>query len=156
MKNPQYSILYFKENFTQHLEEIGTFLQEGKKVFWFGSQEEVEQLKKMYKPFASAFFLQAFTITEAEGVENFGPASIIDGAGIRQEWSQLFCWLEEKIPVFNAAQYRVEHAGGRFQYCGKGVGRNRKDYCYGGPYFISDAYGSGPEYVGDLHDHLYE
>ena len=111
MKKPQYSILYFKENFTQHLEEIGTFLQEGKKVFWFGSQEEVEQLKKMYKPFASAFFLQAFAITEVEEVENFGSASIIDGMGIGQEWSQLFCWLEEKIPAFNAAQYRVEHAG---------------------------------------------
>ena len=31
--------------------------------------------------------------------------------GIGQEWSQLFRWLEEKIPAFNAAQYRVEHAG---------------------------------------------
>ena len=42
MKTPQYSILYFKENFTQHLEEIGTLLQKGKKVVWFGSQEEVQ------------------------------------------------------------------------------------------------------------------
>lgn len=76
MKNPQYSILYFKENFAQHLEEIGTFLQEGKRYSGFGSQEKVEK---------------------------FGPTSIIDGAGIGQEWSQLFCWLEEKIPAFNAA-----------------------------------------------------
>lgn len=111
MKKPQYSILYFKENFIQHLEEIGILLQEGKKVFWFGSQEEAEQLKKMYKPFVSAFFLQAFAITEVEDVERFESVSIIDGAGIEQEESQLFLWLEEKIPVFNAAQYRVEHAG---------------------------------------------
>lgn len=111
MIKPQYSILYFKENFIQHLEEIGILLQEGKKVFWFGSQEEVEQLKKMYKPFVSAFFLQAFAITEVEDVERFESISIIDGAGIEQEESQLFLWLEEKIPAFNAAQYRVEHAG---------------------------------------------
>lgn len=111
MIKPQYSILYFKENFIQHLEEIGILLQEGKKVFWFGSQEEAEQLKKMYKPFVSAFFLQAFAITEVEDVERFKSVSIIDGAGIEQEWSQLFRWLEEKIPAFNAAQYRVEHAG---------------------------------------------
>ena len=63
MVKPQYSILYFKENFLQHREEVGRFLREGKKVFWFGSQEEVNQLKKMYEPFSKAFFLQAFSIT---------------------------------------------------------------------------------------------
>ena len=111
MVKPQYSILYFKENFLQHREEVGRFLREGKKVFWFGSQEEASQLKKMYEPFSKAFFLQAVSITNVEGEQDFDTVSIIDGVGIAQEQKQLVDWLEEKIPVFNAAQYRVEHAG---------------------------------------------
>lgn len=111
MVKPQYSILYFKENFLQHREEVGRFLREGKKVFWFGSQEEVNQLKKMYEPFSKAFFLQAFSITNVEGEQDFDTVSIVDGVGIAQEQKQLVDWLEEKIPAFNAAQYRVEHAG---------------------------------------------
>lgn len=111
MVKPQYSILYFKENFLQHREEVGRFLREGKKVFWFGSQEEASQLKKMYEPFSKAFFLQAFSITNVEGEQDFDTVSIIDGVGIAQEQKQLVDWLEEKIPAFNAAQYRVEHAG---------------------------------------------
>lgn len=111
MVKPQYSILYFKENFLQHREEVGRFLREGKKVFWFGSQEEASQLKKMYEPFSKAFFLQAFSITNVEGEQDFDTVSIIDGVGIAQEQKQLVDWLDEKIPVFNAAQYRVEHAG---------------------------------------------
>ena len=111
MAKPQYSILYFKENFLQHREEVGRFLREGKKVFWFGSQEEVNQLKKMYEPFSKAFFLQAFSITNVEGEQDFDTVSIVDGVGIAQEQKQLVDWLEEKIHAFNAAQYRVEHAG---------------------------------------------
>lgn len=111
MGKPQYSILYFKENFLQHREEVGRFLREGKKVFWFGSQEEANQLKKMYEPFSKAFFLQAFSITNVEGEQDFDTVSIVDGVGIAQEQKQLVDWLEEKIPAFNAAQYRVEHAG---------------------------------------------
>lgn len=111
MVKPQYSILYFKENFLQHREEVGRFLREGKKVFWFGSQEEANQLKKMYEPFSKAFFLQAFSITNVEGEQDFDTVSIVDGVGIAQEQKQLVDWLEEKIPAFNAAQYRVEHAG---------------------------------------------
>lgn len=80
-------------------------------MFWFGSQEEASQLKKMYEPFSKAFFLQAFSITNVEGEQDFDTVSIIDGVGIAQEQKQLVDWLEEKIPVFNAAQYRVEHAG---------------------------------------------
>ena len=67
--------------------------------------------EKMYEPFSKAFFLQAFSITNVEGEQDFDTVSIIDGVGIAQEQKQLVDWLEEKIPVFNAAQYRVEHAG---------------------------------------------
>lgn len=37
MKFPKYSILYFNHPLTQHQKELGQFLKEGKKVFWFGS-----------------------------------------------------------------------------------------------------------------------
>ncbi|MFR7841672.1 MAG: UvrD-helicase domain-containing protein [Gallintestinimicrobium sp.] len=74
-------------------------------------RREASQLKKMYEPFSKAFFLQAFSITNVEGEQDFDTVSIIDGVGIAQEQKQLVDWLEEKIPVFNAAQYRVEHAG---------------------------------------------
>lgn len=42
MISTKYSILYFKENFIQHCDQIGQFLSEGKKVFWFGAKWEVE------------------------------------------------------------------------------------------------------------------
>lgn len=78
-------------------------------MVWFtGGSKPAE---KMYEPFSKAFFLQAFSITNVEGEQDFDTVSIIDGVGIAQEQKQLVDWLEEKIPVFNAAQYRVEHAG---------------------------------------------
>lgn len=113
----KYSILYFKENFLQHCDQIGQFLSEGKKVFWFGAKWEVEQLKKQYKSFADVFFLQAFDISgllerdSLDGVKNFAPAVIRDGEGIGLEYRPLLDWLEENVPAFNVAQYRVEHSG---------------------------------------------
>lgn len=113
----KYSILYFKENFLQYCDQIGQFLSEGKKVFWFGAKWEVEQLKEQYKPFADAFFLQAFDISELlemdnlDSAKNFAPAIIRDGEGIGLEYRPLLDWLEENVPAFNVAQYRVEHSG---------------------------------------------
>lgn len=113
----KYSILYFKENFIQHCDQIGQFLSEGKKVFWFGAKWEVAQLKERYKPFADAFFLQAFDISELlemdnlDSAKNFAPAIICDGEGIGLEYRPLLDWLEENVPAFNVAQYRVEHSG---------------------------------------------
>lgn len=117
MISTKYSILYFKENFIQHCDQIGQFLSEGKKVFWFGAKWEVEQLKERYKPFADAFFLQAFDISELlemdnlDSAKNFAPAIIRDGEGIGLEYRPLLDWLEENVPAFNVAQYRVEHSG---------------------------------------------
>lgn len=117
MISTKYSILYFKENFIQHCDQIGQFLSEGKKVFWFGAKWEVEQLKEQYKPFADAFFLQAFDISELlemdnlDSAKNFAPAIIRDGEGIGLEYRPLLDWLEENVPAFNVAQYRVEHSG---------------------------------------------
>ena len=46
MKFPKYSILYFNHPLTQHQKELGQFLEEGKKVFWFGTESDVTNLKK--------------------------------------------------------------------------------------------------------------
>ncbi|MEQ2825053.1 ATP-dependent helicase [Brotaphodocola catenula] len=92
-------------------------MSEGKKVFWFGAKWEVAQLKERYKPFADAFFLQAFDISELlerdslDSAKNFAPAVIRDGEGIGLEYRPLLDWLEENVPAFNVAQYRVEHSG---------------------------------------------
>lgn len=122
----KYSILYFKENFIQYCDQIGQFLSEGKKVFWFGEKWEAAQLKERYKPFADAFFLQAFDISDISelsdrselseldnlnGAKNFAPAIIRDGEGIGLEYRPLLDWLEQNVPAFNVAQYRVEHSG---------------------------------------------
>lgn len=106
---PKYSILYFKENFDEHIQKIGALLNEGIKVFWFGSQDDVSQLKQTYKPFADAFFLQAFAIKDLDGESRLSHAIIVDGLRIEGECSALFNWIEEMVPAFNAAQYRVEH-----------------------------------------------
>lgn len=111
MNFPKYSILYFNHPLTQHQKELGQFLKEGKKVFWFGTESDVTYLKKAYKPFSDAFFLQAFIIPETDEAESFTPFTVIDGEGLNREYAQLFDWLEKAIPSFNTAQYRVEHAG---------------------------------------------
>ena len=106
---PKYSVLYFKENLMQRKNQIMQFLREGIKVFWFGTSEDVKWLKTEFKPFADAFFLQAFSVEGKEGDDPLPPAVIIDGVGIDGEYIRLFRWLEECIPAFNAAQYKVEH-----------------------------------------------
>ncbi len=108
---PKYSILYFKENIDSHYKDIEKFLQRGVKVFWFGNENEREILRSDFEPFAKAFFLQAFSLDEIEGNHQFGHQIIIDGEGIAKEAAKksLFDWLEENIPAFNVAQFKVEH-----------------------------------------------
>lgn len=86
MKFPKYSILYFNHPLTQHQKELGQFLKEGKKVFWFGTESDVTYLKKAYKPFSDAFFLQAFIIPETDEAESFTPFTVIDGEGLNREY----------------------------------------------------------------------
>ena len=106
---PKYSILYFKENLDSYQEKIGSQLRQGLKVFWFGTEEEVYRLKNEYKEFADAYFLQAFVIVNVDGANKLDSSLIGDGIGIETEHKKVFDWLENSIPQFNAAQYRVEH-----------------------------------------------
>ena len=106
---PKYSILYFKEDLRKHHENIKEYLNEGIKVFWFGSPEEERNLRAEFEAFAKNFFLQAFSILNINGVNALPTEIIIDGAGITEEKRRLFDWIEDRVQEFNAAQFRVEH-----------------------------------------------
>lgn len=106
---PRHSILYFKQSLSSYSKSIEHQLMEGVKVFWFGTNEEACQIKTEFKAFSDAYFLQTFDISEILGVAKFVPTIILDGEGIESEHARLFNWLEEEVPAFNAAQYRVEH-----------------------------------------------
>ena len=107
----RYSVLYFKGSIQNHIEEIGRYLNEGLKIFWFGNASDKTRLREKFAPFAKDFFLQTFDISAVNGVEDYDSQIIVDGKGIvdNREEKRLFDWMEENIPVFNAAQYRVEH-----------------------------------------------
>ena len=111
---PMYSILYYKQDLNNYLDTIGEYLQEGIKVFWFGTAQDVSRLKEAFYPFVSAFFLQVFNLEniaqEALDECESEPEIIIDGEGISTDYIMLYDWLEENVPEFNAAQFRVEHA----------------------------------------------
>ena len=108
---PKYSVLYFNENIDRHYKDIKEFLQGGVKVFWFGTANEREKLRTDFEPFAKAFFLQVFSLDGLKGYEYFNSVIITDGEGIAKEAAKrnLLNWLEDNIPAFNAAQFKVEH-----------------------------------------------
>lgn len=108
---PKYSVLYFKENIDSHYKDIEKFLRRGVKVFWFGNANEREILCSDFEPFAKNFFLQAFSLDEIENKNCFVNQIIFDGEGITKDATKkaLFDWLEENVPLFNAAQFKVEH-----------------------------------------------
>lgn len=106
---PNYSILYYREELEQQLSQIDVYLKNGIKVFWFGTPEEKNILMERYEPFVTEFFLQVFQVPEGEDAKSFGKVRIYDGQGVEESYAGLFRWMEEAMPAFNVAQYRVEH-----------------------------------------------
>ena len=96
---PKYSILLCNQDIAEYHDRITSWLMIGIKVLWFGKKADVEMLKRSFRPFSDAFLLQAYTFDyENDGI-------VIDG----QDREGLVDLLEEVCPVFNAAQYKVEH-----------------------------------------------
>ncbi len=60
---PKYSILYFKQELNNYINDIRTYLNEGIKVFWFGSSVDKTRLRETFRQFADEFFLQSFDIS---------------------------------------------------------------------------------------------
>lgn len=109
---PNYSILYFKQELNNYIDDIRAYLKEGIKVFWFGNSADKGRLKEAFKPFVEAFFLQMFDLTslsESQLRDIPGPAIVVDGKGISDDHKVLISWLENNILQFNAAQFKVEH-----------------------------------------------
>lgn len=96
---PKYSVLLCNQSFAEYKNRISEWLHSGIKVFWFGSQTEANDLKAQHGAFAKAFMLQAFS------ADFQNKAVIIDGVGAKA----IIPVLEMKCPMFNAAQYMVEH-----------------------------------------------
>ena len=101
---PKYSILLCNQNIEEYQEKINIWLHQGIKVIWFGTEEDVDSLKSQYKPFAKALILLAYVISIQEKI------IIIDG---RDTDSFVERILEKECPLFNSAQYRIEHCDDR-------------------------------------------
>ena len=96
---PKYSILLCNQEITEYQERINTWLKTGIKVLWFGKKTDVTMLKDRFRSFSDAFLLQAYAFDyDNDGI-------VIDG----QDRDGLVDILEEVCPMFNAAQYKVEH-----------------------------------------------
>lgn len=96
---PKYSILLCNQSLAEYKNRISEWLHSGIKVFWFGSRSEVEELKSQHADFAKEFLLQAYAVYFHQA------CVIIDG----NDRANTLSLLEKACPMFNAAQYRVEH-----------------------------------------------
>lgn len=96
---PKYSILLCNQSIPDFENRIDRWLKDGIKVIWFGTSQDVSMLKNRFQAFSAAFLLLAYELDGSiEGI-------IVDG----QDPGELIEKLEACCPVFNAAQYRVEH-----------------------------------------------
>ncbi len=98
--NPKYSVLLCNQNYTDYEDQITMWLLSGIKVIWFcKSPEEADEVCSEHEPFFKELFLQVYeTGLDKKGI-------IVDG----EDSDNLLRDIEHDCPIFNAAQYRVEH-----------------------------------------------
>ena len=60
--NPKYSILLCNQSIAEYEDKIKNWLFQGIKIFWFGKESDISQLKEKYPDFFKAFLLQGFTV----------------------------------------------------------------------------------------------
>lgn len=80
---------------------ISSWLKEGIKIIWFGEKETNEIITEQYKQYFDAGLLFAF-VSERDSREFIFTDGMYDDSKLK--------YLEKKYPLFNAAQYRVEHS----------------------------------------------
>lgn len=96
---PKYSILLSNLLLSKYKLKIMDWLSFGIKVIWFGTIADIAWLKETYPLFAKELLLLPY-------VADFQDEKIIiDG----HDPDDFLSVLEEKCPLFNVAQYRVEH-----------------------------------------------
>ncbi len=97
---PKYSVLLCNKILDEYRERIDRWLKSGIKVIWFGSATDVSTLEKAYPAYSKAFILLAYEIDVPDEIE------IIDGDDTESFVENV---LQTKCPLFNSAQYAVEH-----------------------------------------------
>ena len=97
---PKYSILLCNQSIEEYKEKINTWLHRGIKVIWFGDAEGVAFLKEQHVPYAKAFILLSYEISVQDKIV------IVDGNDPDGFVEKV---LEKACPLFNSAQYLVEH-----------------------------------------------
>lgn len=98
--DPKYSILLCNQSIEEYRGQINCWLHQGIKVIWFGNGEDVRLLKAEHTAFVKAFLLLAYEISVEDKIV------IIDGNDQDGFVEKI---LQEKCPLFNSAQYLVEH-----------------------------------------------
>ena len=98
---PLYSILLCNQNYAEYKDKIKQWLSKGLKVLWFTQNaDEATELKATYKAFSKAFLLQTYVVQFEE------QTCIVDG---EDNTGFVKGILESACPMFNSAQYLVEH-----------------------------------------------
>ena len=98
--NPRYSVLLCNQSITEYKCRINNWLHQGIKVIWLGKSEDVQLLKEEYPAFAKAFLMLAYAVSITEMmvvVDGNDPACFVERV------------LQKECPLFNTAQYLVEH-----------------------------------------------
>lgn len=99
--DPLYSILLCNQVYAEYKNKIKQWLSKGIKVIWFTQNaDEAAELKAENNTFEKVFLLQVYTVTFSK------QACIIDGDDKDKFVSSV---LEIRCPLFNSAQYLVEH-----------------------------------------------
>ncbi len=98
--DPRYSVLLCNKSLEEYSGKIDKWLKTGIKVIWFGSKEDSTSLKDTYPSFANALLLLCYEFSYEEEIE------IIDG---EDNDSFVENVLQTECPLFNTAQYLVEH-----------------------------------------------
>lgn len=96
---PKYSILLYNQIFANYKDKFSRWLRLGVKVIWFGKQEDVSELKSLYKEFSKHFLLQAYDVNDSRSF------IVIDG----KDENDYLTYVDSICPKFNVAQYQVEH-----------------------------------------------
>ena len=97
---PKYSILLCNQSLEEYQNKIDGWLHKGIKVIWFGDTEDVDNLKHRFADYSKALLLLAYEISIQK------KCIIIDGDDKNGFVDK---YLEKECPLFNAAQYQVEH-----------------------------------------------
>lgn len=100
-----YSILLCNQPYAEYRDKIEKWLSQGIKVLWFSEKEsEIEALKQKYEAYTGLFLFLAYKVSFAE------QRVVVDG---EEKDGFVAGVLADACPLFNAAQYLVEHCSAR-------------------------------------------